>query len=374
MYLAEKEGKAKGEKIMNRKHFYTAVILLSFLIIGIQPAFAIKQIIDDGPDGTGGDATSIGIWDWGTLTCTLTQDVYETIQIMNDGITLDGSGGGTVNGVSGTGVDLAGRQYVTVKNLNVTGCDSGIALNPSGYCNLINDTISGCQAGIHMWHAGTHIIEGNIISDNDTGIQIWSGCVNNIINDNTIEDNNVGLSLSNSEPQYPSKNNTIYNNNFINNTTWQAYVTSTYPNYFNLSKAEGGGNYWSCYIGLDDGSGGRVAGDGIGDTDIPYLGLDHYPFMVEDGWITAQVLIGQLVTTVAEMNLQQGIDNSLDAKLDAAFNALEDINNNNDVAAINSLNAFINAVEAQRGSKITDEQADELNVQAQAIITKLSAG
>jgi len=64
------------------------------------------------------------------------------------------------------------------------------------------------------------------------------------------------------------------------------------------------------------------------------------------------------VDQVETFNLQQGIENSLDAKLDSALNALSDVNQNNNQAAINSLQAFINAVNAQRGSKITNEQAD----------------
>ena len=67
------------------------------------------------------------------------------------------------------------------------------------------------------------------------------------------------------------------------------------------------------------------------------------------------------------MNLQNGIENSLDGKLDAALAALEDANVNNDGAALNSLAAFINAVEAQRGNKITSAQADELIAAAQEI-------
>ena len=84
------------------------------------------------------------------------------------------------------------------------------------------------------------------------------------------------------------------------------------------------------------------------------------------------VQLGALVDLVVGLNLQQGIANSLDAKLDSALNALDDINENNDIAAINSLQAFINAVEAQRGNKITTEQADELIAAAQAIIDCLS--
>ena len=83
-------------------------------------------------------------------------------------------------------------------------------------------------------------------------------------------------------------------------------------------------------------------------------------------------MIGDLVDTVTAMNLQQGIDNSLDAKLDAALGALEDANQNNDASAVNKLQAFINEVEAQRDNKITNEQADELHDAAQAIIDLLN--
>jgi hypothetical protein len=75
---------------------------------------------------------------------------------------------------------------------------------------------------------------------------------------------------------------------------------------------------------------------------------------------------------VEDLNLQQGIDNSLDAKLEAAKKALEDLNENNDGAAINSLQAFINAVEAQRGKALTEEQADMLIEMVQRIIDSLS--
>ncbi len=63
---------------------------------------------------------------------------------------------------------------------------------------------------------------------------------------------------------------------------------------------------------------------------------------------------------------------SLDAKLDAAQQAINDLNENNDAATINSLQAFINAVEAQRGNQITDKQANELIARAQEIIDSLS--
>ena len=60
------------------------------------------------------------------------------------------------------------------------------------------------------------------------------------------------------------------------------------------------------------------------------------------------------------MNLQQGIWNSLDAKLQAAINAWDKVNKGQGAVAINMLNAFINECEAQRDKKLTSEQADEL--------------
>lgn len=84
-------------------------------------------------------------------------------------------------------------------------------------------------------------------------------------------------------------------------------------------------------------------------------------------------LIDGLINHVLTLNLQQGISNSLDAKLSAALQAVDDFNAYNDIAAINTLEAFINAVEAQRGNKIPEADADELIAVALEIIAILSS-
>ncbi|OFW04364.1 MAG: hypothetical protein A3G20_02675 [Acidobacteria bacterium RIFCSPLOWO2_12_FULL_59_11] len=81
--------------------------------------------------------------------------------------------------------------------------------------------------------------------------------------------------------------------------------------------------------------------------------------------------IQQLIENVISLNLQTGVENNLDAKLDAATQALNDANLNNNVAAINSLQAFINSVEAQRGVQISNADADALIAATQAIIAQL---
>ena len=85
-------------------------------------------------------------------------------------------------------------------------------------------------------------------------------------------------------------------------------------------------------------------------------------------------LLNTLVQTVIGLNLHHGIENSLDAKLDAALQALDDVNANNDVAAVNVLEAFMNAVEAQRDNKIPEADADSLIADTQQIMTLLTEG
>ncbi len=71
-----------------------------------------------------------------------------------------------------------------------------------------------------------------------------------------------------------------------------------------------------------------------------------------------------LATRVIDLDLPSGIEISLLAKLDAAQKA-------NDSVAINLLQAFINAVQAQRGKLIPEADADTLIATAEAIIAML---
>jgi len=77
------------------------------------------------------------------------------------------------------------------------------------------------------------------------------------------------------------------------------------------------------------------------------------------------------VLNVGVLNLANGVENSLDAKRDAALSALEDTIAANDVAVINALEAFCTAGEAQRGKKISEADADFLVAAAMNIIALL---
>ncbi|OGH15341.1 MAG: hypothetical protein A2689_02050 [Candidatus Levybacteria bacterium RIFCSPHIGHO2_01_FULL_38_96] len=89
--------------------------------------------------------------------------------------------------------------------------------------------------------------------------------------------------------------------------------------------------------------------------------------------VTSEGAVNDLLDVIEGFNLHNGIQNSLDGKLEAAQNALDDLNVNNDQAAINSLNAFINTVEQKRGDELTDAEADYLIAAAQAIIDSITS-
>jgi hypothetical protein len=81
--------------------------------------------------------------------------------------------------------------------------------------------------------------------------------------------------------------------------------------------------------------------------------------------------IDTLSELVTSYNLKQGIANSLDAKLQNALDALSAANAGQRQDVANKLEAFINAVEAQRGKELTNAQADALVSLARRIMTVL---
>lgn len=95
-------------------------------------------------------------------------------------------------------------------------------------------------------------------------------------------------------------------------------------------------------------------------------------FTVNGALVAGPVGLTQdLIVDVVDLNLVNGIANSLDAKLDAVVRVLDDLNENNDVAACNALEGFINAVEAQSGNHISVDDAVALIEDTQQIIALL---
>jgi parallel beta-helix repeat protein len=174
------------------------------------------------------------------------------------------------------GIVLVGSSYIQINDCNFINDWTGILLIK----NSDNNTIQNCQIinnskmGIWLSRSSNNAVNNCNISEGKFGIWIGGGENNTIKKCNITHQNENGTYIS-------SNRNKIYYNNFISNGI-HAFDRGS-ENQWDDGKV--GGNYWDDYEGLDDGSNGGTAGDGIGDTNLPHLGLDHYPFMEKDGWL-----------------------------------------------------------------------------------------
>jgi len=142
--------------------------------------------------------------------------------------------------------------------------------NTINYNSYINNSYESISCGIYLGNTIGSVIQHNNFLLNLDGITVYD-TINTNISKNTYESNNdKGIYLHTS-----TSNNRIYHNNFITNPNQAG--DSGINNIWNNLQLEG--NYWSDYAGFDNGAGGRIAGDGIGDTNIPHRSLDNYPLM-----------------------------------------------------------------------------------------------
>jgi len=206
------------------------------------------------------------------------------ITVVADDVLIDGF---TIRNAE-LGVHLYESHNSTISGNIVTSNWGGGVLSENSTGNIIIDNImtqnGWCIPGalyvggaIDLWNSSNNFICGNILTNNTVfGLSLRPANYNLIYN-NVIINEYTGIELF-----YYSAENIIHHNNFVNN-------------YENVHLWESGnniwddgveGNYWDSYDGLDDGSGSRVAGDGVGDTDLPYLGVDNYPLIAPYGSIS----------------------------------------------------------------------------------------
>jgi len=200
---------------------------------------------------------------------------------------IDGNGTGRVVRIEASNVMII--NFTIQNGASEFGYSSLFLGNCRG--SMISDNIiKNSPYGIELLKSnGSNIIGNTIMNNSWYGIYIHESN-DNIIHGNTITNNSIGAWIPTSTVP-----NTFYHNNFINNT-YQAEAPA-------FTRWDNGtaGNYWSDYTGLDDGSGGRYAGDGIGDTNIPHLGYDNYPLM--NPW----VYVGDRASPVAEAGPDQTV-------------------------------------------------------------------
>jgi parallel beta-helix repeat protein len=167
-------------------------------------------------------------------------------------------------------------------------------------CNRIrveNLNLSNTYIGVQLWRTRNTTISGNNITNNSHGIWLHeSSNYNNISGNNITNNSEVGIRLimgissnynsivgnyiiNNNYGIETGVENSIYHNNFINNTEQVHVFYSGYANVWD-DDYPSGGNYWSDYTGVD------ADGDGIGDAAyvIDADNRDRYPLVFPLVW------------------------------------------------------------------------------------------
>jgi len=167
--------------------------------------------------------------------------------------------------------DVTVRNF-TVKNTRADQPAYGVSIKDSQNVSLMNVTVGESYTGLVLTDSSNCEIVNNAFIDNYAyGIDLRENSVNNTVVGNWVVANPTGIAIM--DPT--CENNRFHHNNFVNNTN-QIDVTYAGPNIWDDGSE---GNYWSDYTGVDNGSDGRVAGDGVGDTLLPHQYVDYYPLI-----------------------------------------------------------------------------------------------
>jgi thermitase len=173
------------------------------------------------------------------------------------------------------GVDLVSCERINIFENTITSSDEiGLSLRSSDDNKVVGNTIvSSAICAVTLSGSRNNEIVNNELSGNryGGGFSLEYSSAYNSLKANLVKGNLVGVFVDVNEPH----SNRIYYNNFVSNTN-QVLALSTF--WFELNDWDDGmgqGNYWSSYAGED------LNADGIGDTLLPYLGVDKYPLMTK---------------------------------------------------------------------------------------------
>ena len=168
----------------------------------------------------------------------------------------------------------------TIYGNTITECDKGIRLDGGGN-TVFDNTIKNCYHAVTIsGMSSSNNVYANKVTDNIGGLELYGQGNDNVFHNNYVANNHYGVLLSYTYMMSPGENNTVYQNNFVDNieqiSTSPTYPGTTSPTY-PTGRYDNGtvGNYWSDYNGTDS------DGDGIGDT--PYIvdenNKDNFPLM-----------------------------------------------------------------------------------------------
>ena len=157
------------------------------------------------------------------------------------------------------GLFNSSHNFIGDNEITPTSNGVGISLLVSDNNVVAGNTVSGAREGVGIDIIGCdNLIENNHVFDCYGGI--WPrGSPNTTIRGNTIE--GIPSAMWVCGPL-----NRVYHNNFIHSQQIGGVEGNVWDNGVE-------GNYWDDYNGTD------LNGDGVGDTFLPWRGVDYYPLM-----------------------------------------------------------------------------------------------
>jgi parallel beta-helix repeat protein len=167
---------------------------------------------------TGWSDPAVGTWDQGTLTGTLTQDINDSIEVVDDGISLDGNGHASTGIGAGNGVYAYGKNQITIKNLSVNNFQNGISIEASSSIILTGNTATNNSEGIGLWNCVNNTLVGNTASNGGCGIKVNVCTTNTLIGNSASANAQEGIWIANSTDSILTGNTATGNNTSLDST------------------------------------------------------------------------------------------------------------------------------------------------------------
>jgi len=195
------------------------------------------------------------------------------------------------------GMLLDSSENNMISNCSFSGNGYGIMVETSSFRRvssgnrIMENILTSNQGGVYVHMSRENYIQFNEVSNNSVFGVLLKSSKSNWIMRNNVSGNSEGIHLVSSWENFIVQNILMRNERGVNlelSSLNKIYLNSFLDNKFQMVSLESdnfwnddlsGGNFWGDYEGSDDGSGGRIAGDGIGDTLLPQLGVDNYPLM-----------------------------------------------------------------------------------------------
>jgi parallel beta-helix repeat protein len=171
--------------------FMTTLILVGAMIVAVNvtPVRAAGTIYIRADGRVEPDTAPILTVD--NVTYTFTDHLYDGIVVERDDIVVDGAGYAVQGPGIGTGMHLAGRSNVTIRNMEVNAFERGIELEDSSYNTIVATNVTGNEYGIVLYDSSSYnTLRQNAASGNSYNLGLFTavacGYVQDIDASNTV--------------------------------------------------------------------------------------------------------------------------------------------------------------------------------------------